>query len=122
MQIRGRSELVALLVEGRFPIEPIRGELAQYPWDAEEPLFFLRREHAGAVLQRFVHGELSAAQVASWAAALELRDDVGFTDQDSAALQRLIFVLANPEINGDLTFESARALLAALEAEPLDIP
>jgi hypothetical protein len=121
MQPRERSELVTLLVEGRFPIEPIRSELARYPWDAEEPLVVFQRKHVVAVLRRYLHGELSAAQVASWADALELRDDVGFPDQDAVALQRLIFVLANPTVNGDLTFESARTLLASVEVKSPDI-
>ena len=115
MPPRQRSELIALLVEGHFPIEPIRSELAEYPWDAEEPLVVLRREHVAALLHRYLRGELSVAQVVAWADALEVRDDVGFPDEDSAALQRLLFVLANPEINGDLTFDEARALLASLE-------
>lgn len=111
MQPRDRSELVRLLVLGRFPIEPLREELARYPWDAEEPLVLLQRAHIVAILQRYQAGELSAAQVDTWANAVELRDDIGFPEQDSSDLQHLIFVLANPAVNGDLSSESARKLL-----------
>jgi hypothetical protein len=114
MQPRDRSELVRLLVEGRFPIEPIRAELAEYPWDAEESLVLLQRTHIEAILRRYLGGELSAAQVEAWANAVELRDDIGFPDQDSPNLAHLIFVLANPAVNGDLTPESARTLLATV--------
>jgi hypothetical protein len=111
MQPRDRSDLVSALVEGQFPVEPIRNELARYPWDAEEPLALLRREHVVAILRRYLSSELTAEQVDAWANALELRDDVGFLEEDSALLQHTIFVLANPAVNGDLTIELARELL-----------
>jgi hypothetical protein len=114
LQPRDRSKLVSRLVEGRFPMESLCQELSDYPWDAEEPLVLLKRAHISAILQRYLDRELTAAQVEAWANAVELRDDIGFPDQDSSDLQHLIFVLANPAVNGDLTFESASTLLAAV--------
>jgi hypothetical protein len=116
MHPRARSELIALLVEGRFPIDQIRNELATYPWDADEPLVVLERRHVTTVLQRYLRGELTSEQVGSWAEALELRDDIGFPEQDCATLQHLIFVLANPDVNGNLTLDVAEALLATVNA------
>ena len=43
MPRRPRTELVALLVEARFPMEPILDELALFPWDIDAPLVVLRR-------------------------------------------------------------------------------
>ena len=117
MKSRARPELLTMLVEGRFPIEAICDELAGYPWDADEPLVVLRREHIASILQRYLRRELTAAQVSAWADALEVRDDVGFSEEDSAEIEQTIFVLANPPLNGELTFETARTLLDALGAK-----
>lgn len=108
---RSRGELIRLIVEGRFPLAPLRAELSAYPWDSAEPLVTLRRSHIARVLTRYLAGDLTAADVAAWAEALEVREDVGFAADDAAMIQRIVFVLANPSLNGDLNSSTARALL-----------
>ena len=114
MQPRSRKELVAQLIEGRSPIAPLRTELAAYPWDLDEPLVILRSSHIEAILRRYMANDLTAANVAEWAEALEMRDDVGFDDEHSQALSRAIFVLANPDVNGPLTLERAERLMVEI--------
>ena len=114
MSRRPRIELVTALVEGRFPVEPIRAELATYPWDLDEPLVCLRPTHVESILSRYLKGALTAASVAAWAEASELRDDIDFGDQEREGLGHVIFVLANPDVNGHLTPESAEDLLGQI--------
>ena len=113
MDVRSRKDLVADLIEARFPLESIRAELKTYPWDLEEPLVQLTAAHIASVLHRFHRGEVSARDVMTWAEALELRDDIGYAEPEQV-LQRAVFVLANPEVNGELTDRSAEALLAEI--------
>ena len=110
MDARSRKDLIVDLVEARFPLEPVRAGLATYPWDLDEPLVYLTAAHIASVLGRFRSGELSATDVMTWAEALELRDDVGYPEPDHI-LQRAVFILANPDVNGALTVRSAEALL-----------
>jgi hypothetical protein len=69
------------------------------------------------MLQRYLRAELTTEQVGAWAEALALRDDIGFPEVDAAALRRVIFVLANPFLDDDLTLAVAKALLATVETE-----
>ena len=115
MHVRPRLELVTQLIAGNFPLETLRAELSTYPWDLNEPLVVLQRADVAGILRRFIAGELTAADVVLWAEALELRDDVGFPKGDDKALGRVIFVLANPEVNGQLSRDRAEALLVELD-------
>jgi len=115
MPSRSRAELIRLIAEGHFPLDSVREELSTFPWDSEEPLFTLRREHVERILDRYLTGELSAAEVEAWAEALEVRDDIGFAD-DGPTLQNAIFSLANPSVNGALTPDRAHELLERLRS------
>ena len=95
-------------------MEPIRAELSQYPWDADEPLILLSREHVGSILARYLASELTEADLQQWAESLEMRDDVGFENADSRLLGNIVFVLANPEVNGALTPSVARQLIGEI--------
>ena len=116
MSVRPRRDLVTALVKGELPLEPIRRELAIYPWDADEPLVTLRTVDVASILGRFSQGKLAASDVEAWAKAIEMRDDVGFEERDRPRLSRVIFTLANPEVDGELTLERARALLFEIGA------
>lgn len=115
MAPRSRAETLRLIAEGHFPLDDLREELSAFPWDAEEPLFTLRRDHVTRILERFLGGELSAAEVEAWAETLEIRDDVGFGN-DGSILKNAIFTLANPSVNGALTADTARALLGTIRS------
>ena len=109
-----RRELVMLLVEARLPLGPVCEELAQYPWDADEPLVTLTATHLESVLHRYLHNDLTAADVCDWANAIEMRDDIGFQAADAASLSRAIALLANPDLDGALTPDRARALISSV--------
>ncbi len=91
--------------------------LRAYGWDSDEELVLLSAADARRILERYLTGELSAQQVEYWAELLEMRDDVGFEERQSAELRRLISVLANPEINEPLTPALAIRLRRGLAGE-----
>lgn len=115
MNVRPRPELIRLILDGHFPVKPLRDELAAYPWDADEPLVTLRPDHIGRILERFLGGELTSQNVQEWAEAVEARDDVDFADVPERDLPGIVFILANPDINGPLTPDLARGLLTRLD-------
>jgi RNAse (barnase) inhibitor barstar len=112
-----RKSVVEALLNRSRPLAEIRAELGQFPWDSE-PLVQLTREHVGNVLRAFLAGEIDALSIEDWANLIEMRDDIGFEDEDEDAddfehgdLRNAIFVLANPVLYGDLTKDLARQLL-----------
>ena len=112
-----RASLLQRLVRYELPIEDTIAMLQAYGWDSDAELVVLTAAGALRILERYLSGELSAEQVEYWAELLEMRDDVGLEVRQEAELRRLIFVLANPEINEPLTPALAIRLRRALEGE-----
>lgn len=51
--------------------------------------------------------EISIKELNEWANVIEMRDDIGFEDEE---VKQLIFELANPEINEELTFARLKSI------------
>jgi hypothetical protein len=115
--LEDRASLLQRLVRYELPIEDTIAMLRAYGWDADDELVVLTSGDALQILDRYLGGELTSKQVAYWAELLEMRDDVGFEERQSAELRRLIFVLANPEINEALTPALAIRLRRVLAGE-----
>ena len=58
-----------------------------------------------AALDDFLAGRLDAVGLEAWAERRECAEDVDFVEADREILVEVIFLLANPSINGVLTRE-----------------
>ncbi|HEX7492002.1 MAG TPA: hypothetical protein VF337_09905 [Candidatus Limnocylindrales bacterium] len=109
MSERTREEILRDLVSLAGPVAPLEAELREFGWDSDEPLVVLTAADAIGALDRFIRDEVTASEIAAWAEALEARDDVGFEPASESTLKDLIFTgLSHPELNGELTRDSAR--------------
>jgi hypothetical protein len=113
-----RAELLRGLIEGRLAPAEAEAQLAAFPWDCDEPLVRLTPEAVAAILKRYMAGALDAADVTAWADALEVRDDVGFEADWEDEGPDVIFQLANPLLEGELTPDQAAGLLERLPVRP----
>ena len=96
-----RTAALSALIELAVPLPAALAHLGKYPFDSEVPLVELRNAHVIAALQRFVGGELSAAQVGSWANAIECRDDIELAQ--SSLAREALHELANPLLTRPLS-------------------
>lgn len=94
-------------------------ELNSFGWDwlGEEPLVVLMKEDLLRVIDRFLAGKITAAQLQEWAENLESREDVAFDAKNEEALNDVFFRIATPFINEPLTEESVRKMRAELTSE-----
>jgi len=109
-QTRERVSIVTDLIRCRRPLWEIRLLLGNLSWDSD-PLVSVSKDDVSTVLQSFIEGVVTASFVGEWAEMLESRDDVYFAD---FRIERAVFTLANPALEGELSVELARNLLAAL--------
>lgn len=118
MRINGRSrqELLQALVEMTAPTEQVVQQLSHFGWDSDEELITLEPAHLRAVLVGYLDGALSAGTVEAWANALESREDIRLSSEETDAVAEVLFELANPEIQGQLTRPRAEQLLGRLGA------
>lgn len=84
-----------------------------FAWDSEE-IVTLSRSDIHSILLRFLNREMSAANVEIWADFLEARDDVGFEAGHAELIKHVLYTLATPELEGQLTNDSAQHLLGLL--------
>ena len=80
------------------------------PFDSDEQII-LNVSHIRSVLKRYLSGDVTAEQVLDWADFIEMRDDIDYSDP---AVNQAIYVLATPELEGELTPASAEAILNGL--------
>lgn len=107
-----RRELLQGLIELTAPPEEIAERLSRFEWDSEEELVTLESTHLRAVLEKFIDGSLPAGTVETWANALEGREDIRISEASPAG--DILFELANPVLQGELTRERAKHLLKKL--------
>jgi len=112
-----RASLLRRVVRYELPIEDTLAMLRAYGWDSDAELVALTAADAIRLLERYLGGELTARQVEHWAELLEMRDDIGYEERSSAELRRLIFLLANPEVNETITPGLAIRLRRGLAGE-----
>ena len=110
-----RAAAVSALIELSVPLPVALEHLKQYPFDCDVPLAELRSGHIAACLQQFIGGELSAAQVGSWADAVECRDDIELAQ--SSLAREAIHELANPSLTQPLTQLRAQWWLSRLPCD-----
>lgn len=111
-----RQQILRSLLKLDRPLEVVLRDLASVTWDSEEELVTLRPADPVQILSRFKSGGLDAEDVENWANAIEGRDDIGILDDDQGTLKEAIFHLANPDLHGPLTAETAERWIKRLTA------
>jgi len=109
-----RREYLEFLLQYDRPIKDITKALKTHGWDCDDELVALTSSHIRGVLSRFLAGNLVTADVEAWANAIEGRDDIGFDSEYEQFLIDVVFFLANPRLNEQLTEECAKRLMAEL--------
>lgn len=109
--MRSRDRILLDLVNFNGNLETLIEELQQYPWDVNEALIIVYPKDIIQVLQRSINGEINFTAVENWANAIECRDDIDFKYEE---LSEIIFELANPEINGQITDNRLKEIIKNL--------
>ncbi|WP_033287534.1 hypothetical protein [Amycolatopsis jejuensis] len=109
-----REQRLRDLVQVRVSLQEAVSALAGFsPFDGEEVLD-LTRADARLVLNRYLDGSLSADDLHEWADAIEVREDLGREEGCEEVLGTLLYQLANPVLEGEITPERVRAWLSSV--------
>jgi type III secretory pathway component EscV len=104
-----RIEILRRVVRLDGPISELNALLETLPWDASEHGVEISADDVKDILKNYLAGKLSSADVEAWANLIECREDFSMTP----AVLQLVFVLANPVLEGKLTPELANNLIQA---------
>lgn len=109
--MKARYELVRELIEHGRPPKEVLDDLQHYRWDCEQPLMLVTASDVSRVLGQFLDDQLGYIDVELWADAIEVREDLNF---ESELVREVVFALANPALEGELSRGAATKLKAKL--------
>jgi hypothetical protein len=89
-------------------------ELAAFSWDSDESVEF-SRGHVLNVLNKYLVNEVNSTFVEAWANFVEGREDLSFETNAADTLRAIIFELANPVLQGNLTRLRASEMVNELQ-------
>ncbi len=110
--MRNRSEILKELILLHGNIENLEKELSQFPWDIENPLLKISIEDFVNVIKRSLSYEIDFETLTNWANVIECREDLDFANE---TMKEIIFELANPEINGEITKKRLQEIIFEIE-------
>jgi hypothetical protein len=112
--MRNRKDILTDLVFFKSDLSELQNELSRYSWDVEEPTLIISKHDFSNVLKRCIGSEINFKDLVSWANLIECRDDLDFEIEE---LQEIVFELANPEINGEITKERLQEIINELQTQ-----
>lgn len=115
--MRNRKDILTDLILFKVDLSELQNELSQYSWDIEEPILIISKQDFTNVLNRCIENEITFDDLVSWANVIECRDDLDFEVEE---MQEIVFELASPEINGEITKERLREIINELQEQKPD--
>ena len=109
--MRDREEILKDLIQFNGNLKELQAELSQYSWDTQSSIIFITNDDLINVLRRSSENIISFDEIANWVNTIECRDDIGFED---VRVQDILFELANPEIDGELTKNRLKEMISEL--------
>lgn len=106
-----RKTVLEKLVNFNAPIKNISNSLSKFPWDCDKELVTLDIKKIENVMRLYIAGKLTAGEVEDWANLIECRDDIEFEKEHVETIQKIIYELANPQINEPITRDKALSIL-----------
>jgi len=98
-----RLTLLKDLVAFNKPIEIIADGLSQLDWDYKGQSLSVSSSQIRSILQRFLVGKFTAKDLENWANLIECREDIEYEGDRYEAIENVIYCLANPSIQGEIT-------------------
>lgn len=113
--MRDRTTLVFELIVNPKSVNSALSELTAYGWYCEKHLAQVTKVNVLAVLKQFEAGSLTGNEVTVWANSVGGRTDIGFEFGADGAVEESLFWLAHPNINGPVSVELCRKIVALFE-------
>ncbi len=106
--MRNRKDILIDLIRFSGNLQELQTELSQFSWDVEGFSLIVSKLEFTNILKKCIEDKISFEELENWANIIECRDDLDFEDVE---IQEIIFELASPEINGEISKERLRKIL-----------
>lgn len=109
-----RMDTLKSLVSLTKSLDEISSNLAMFDWDYEGEPLVVTPPQVIEVLQLYISGGMGADALEQWANILECREDIAFEKNGEGELENVIYCLANPELEGDITSDRCEQFVKEL--------
>ena len=96
------------------PLSTILPILKTLPWDSNQTIITLKKEHLIHILNQYLNHSLSAINLENWANAIECREDIIYETEGEDFINDIIFDLANPILNTPISPELVKQYITQL--------
>ena len=107
-----RQCILKNLAEFSKPIVELSNDLLSLTWDYEGKPFIIHSDQVLEVLNRYVSGNLSSEEIENWANLIECREDMDFDKEERVTLEKIIYQLANPVLEGEITSDLCHEMIS----------
>ncbi len=109
-----RMNMLEGLVTLSNSLDVIASDLAKFGWDYEGTPLVVTSLQIVEVLQRYISGEIGVKDIERWANMVECREDIEFEVNNRDKLGDVIYSLANPELEGEITLDLCKQFVRNL--------
>lgn len=101
------------------PLSTILPILKTLPWDSNQAIITLKKDHLIHILNQYLNHSLSAIDLENWANAIECREDITYETEGEDFINDIIFDLANPILNAPISPELVKQYITQLSNSTL---
>lgn len=109
-----RFDILKKLIIFSEPLDRLSKSLSMLDWDYEGEPLIVTASDIKKVLNLFLAGERTAVELEGWANLIECREDLEFEEQLHEEIDNVIYCLANPALQGSITSDFCKELLATM--------
>ena len=117
--MKTRQQHLNALVNLNQPLSTILPILKTFPWDSNQAIITLKKEHLIHILNQYLNHSLSAIDLENWANAIECREDIIYETEGEDFINDIIFDLANPILNAPISPELVKQYITQLSNSTL---
>ena len=109
-----RINILKCLISFSQPLNEISHNLANLHWDPEGEPFIVESIEIVQVLKKYTVNEINSLALEQWANMIECREDIVFQKSKENEIAHIIYYLANPELEGEVTPELCKRFIKEL--------
>jgi len=110
-----RLDILKNLVYFEKPLQELVCDLSALDWDYHGEPYIVYSGAVATVIERYLDENISAEELEEWANLLECREDLDFEEAKQEVLSCIIYDLANPTLQGDITYNGCKDKLIQLK-------
>ena len=109
-----RMLILSNLINFDKPLNEIKLELRELEWDYNGKEYVVTIKEVINVINKYKTNKISAFELEEWANLIECREDIKFEEKNFNKLNNIIYTLANPVLEGEISKVRIKKLSSGL--------